>query len=549
MHNIREEDIAIIGLAGRFPGASTIEQFWENICEGKESITHFSAEEINEVAVGSLLHHPDYVRAKGIVDNVDLFDADFFGLSELDAKLLDPQQRLFLLCACEALEDAGYPAKNPTDDRVGVFASSAMSLYLLHNILKNPEIINTVDESLILLGNDKDFLATRVSYLLNLKGPSINIQTGCSSSLVCIHYAVQSLLNGECDMALAGGVSIILPQEQGYLYRKNMMGSADGRCYPFDKQAQGSVKSNGVGVVALKLLQDAIEDNDPVYAVIRGSAVNNDGSQKAAFTASNALQQTDVIKQALRVAEVESRSIAFIETHGTGASVGDSIEIAGLKRAIKGKEKHCALASLKGNIGHLGVAAGVAGFIKTCLSLYHGKIPPSIHFSELNSEISLDKTPFYINTILQDWPDTLYPKRAGVSVFGVGGTNAHIILQEHCPSLRKVRPDSDAQQWDLKRYWIDAIQSSPTLSFTSIGTSPYDVLECLTNAWKGVLGKEPLTEEAHFFNEGGHSVSAAQFIEQLPTSLRQQVKVAHLYQFPVFKYLVQHVLSLHTEGV
>lgn len=379
----------------------------------------------------ALIDHPNYVPAKGVLEQVDLFDADFFGMSELDATLLDPQHRMFLLSAWEALEYAGYAPKQ-VNARVGVFASTGISLYLLHNILKNPDCLSSLDEYQVLLANDKDFLATRISYLLNLKGPSITLQTGCSSSLVCVHYAVQSLLNGECDMALAGGVSITLPQEQGYLYRKEMIGSADGHCYAFDKRAQGTVKSNGAGIVLLKPLSDAIRDQDTIVAVIRGSAINNDGAQKVGFTAPNSLQQTAVIQEALAMADAEPDSIGYVETHGTGTLLGDPIELAALKQAFfpYKKEKSCALVSLKTNLGHLDVAAGVASLIRACLAVNHGKIPPSLHFSELNEKISLADSPFFVNTELRDWPKNQSPRRAGISAFGVGGTNVHVIVQE-----------------------------------------------------------------------------------------------------------------------
>lgn len=430
---IRDEDIAVVGLAGRFPGASSIEAFWDNLCMGKESITHFSKDELLEKGVNpDLVNHPQYVPSCGILGNVSQFDAHFFGLSSVDAALLDPQQRLFLLCAWEALESAGLTQKQAQASRVGVFASTGISHYLLHNILTNKEVLQHTDEYQLLLGNDKDFLATRVSYLLNLQGPSLTIQTGCSSSLAGIHYAVQSLLNGECDTAIAGGVSITIPQEQGYMYRKDMIGSPDGHCYAFDKRAEGTVKSNGVAMVVLKPLADALANRCPIYAVIKGSAVNNDGHQKVGYTAPNLMQQAEVVKEAMQMAEVDCESIGYIETHGTGTKLGDPIEIAALKKAFKSSQQanSCALASLKTNIGHLDVAAGAAGFIKACLAVYHGKIPASLHFSELNPTISLENSPFYVNTVLSDWPEKQTPKRAGISAFGVGGTNVHVVIEE-----------------------------------------------------------------------------------------------------------------------
>lgn len=545
MESIRAEDIAVVGLSGRFPGASTLEQFWTNCCEGKETIKHFSADELTAAGVNQdTLAQPNYIRSKGILDNVHYFDADFFGISEQDAKVLDPQQRLFLQCAWEALVDAGYVPKQQSHSRVGVFASTGMSLYLINNILKNPQLLQNLDEYQVLLGNDKDFLATRVSYLLNLKGPSMAIQTGCSSSLVCIHYAVQSLLNGECDMAIAGGVSITIPQEQGYFYRKEMIGSADGHCYAFDKRAQGTVKSNGVGVVALKLLSDALADNDSIYAVIRGSAVNNDGAQKVGFTAPNALQQTSVIKEALNVAQVSVDSIAYIETHGTGTLLGDPIELSALKnafgQALDTDNKQCALASLKTNIGHLDVAAGVAGFIKVCLAIHHKKIPASLNFSDLNPKISLENSPFYINVSLRDWPNSQPVRVAGISAFGVGGTNAHIILQQ-APEGTKQKPWT-TPAWNLKSYWIEPSQSA-FINNSRQTIHGLDLEACMKKAWKHALGSEPLTNEEHFFNQGGHSLAAIHFIEELPQSVRHLVGVVHLYQYPRFYQLLDYIQS------
>lgn len=432
-NQLREEDIAIIGLSGRFPKANKIDQFWKNLCDGQESIHYFNDEELMSAGINKLLYSKtNYVKAKGILDHVEYFDADFFGLSSLEAQLLDPQHRLFMLCAWEAFENAGYvPTKN--HNRVGVFASSGLSFYLLNNIMSNPELLATIDEYQLLLSHDKDFLATRVSYLFNLQGPSINIQTGCSSSLACVHYACQSILNGECDLALAGGVSITIPQQQGYIYKKEMIGSPDGHCYTFDKRAQGTVKSNGLGIVLLKPLIEAVKDNDHIYAVIRGSAVNNDGASKVGYTAPGVSQQTAVIKEALSVAEVPINTIEYIETHGTGTILGDPIEISALKQAFNQKnimQPFCGLASVKSNLGHLDIAAGVTSLIKASLSVYYGKIPATLNFNELNPQITLVGSPFYINTELKDWQPENYPRRAGVSAFGVGGTNVHFIVQQ-----------------------------------------------------------------------------------------------------------------------
>lgn len=429
MLDVREEDIAVIGMAGRFPGANTLSQFWDNLCQGRESIHQFSDDELSKAGIPEKLwKHDQYVKAKGIIDNVEYFDASFFGMSSLEAKILDPQQRMFLLCAFEALENAGI-AVNKNKNRIGVFASTGISLYLHQCILNNPEFLANIDEFQLLIGNDKDFLATKVSYYLNLQGPSITIQTGCSSSLACIHYACQSILNGESQIALAGGVSITIPQMQGYLYKKDMIGSPDGHCYAFDERAQGTVKSNGVGVVVLKPLATALKDHDHIYAVIRGTAINNDGAEKVGYTAPSVNQQAAVIKEAMVMADMTPTSITYVETHGTGTLLGDPIEISALKKAFGSTSTigTCALASLKTNIGHLDVAAGVASFIKACLAIYHEKIPASLNFQELNSKINLVDSPFYVNTSLKEWKDPI--RNAGVSAFGMGGTNIHVVLQ------------------------------------------------------------------------------------------------------------------------
>lgn len=447
MQAVRNEDIAIIGLSGRFPGAKTVEDFWLNLCQGRESIHYFSDQELQAAGVSEQLYkQKNYVKAKGIVDEVAYFDAAFFGLSALEAQILDPQHRLFLLCAWEALENAGIALK-PNKNRVGVFASTGMSFYLLKHILSDPELLKNVDDYQLLMSNDKDFLATRLSYLFNLQGPSVNLQTGCSSSLVSVHYACQSLLNGECDMALAGGVSLTIPQEQGYLYQKEMIGSPDGHCYAFDGRAQGTVKSNGVGVVLLKPLNYALRDQDPIYAVIRATAVNNDGANKVGYTAPSVSQQSAVIREAMQMADVMPHWIEYIETHGTGTLLGDPIEVAALTQAFataKHQPSSCALTSLKTNIGHLDVAAGVAGLIKASLAVYHGKIPASLNFSELNPKINLDNTPFYINTQLKEWKSQQPYRYAGVSAFGIGGTNAHVVLQQAPTHHQQEKSDREA---------------------------------------------------------------------------------------------------------
>ncbi len=425
--------IAIIGMAGRFPQASDLESFWQNLIQGKEVVRFFSKEELKAAGVDEkLIDHPSYVPARAILENAEDFDASFFGYSPREADVIDPQHRLFLECAWEALENAGYDAER-TNGSVGVFGGTSMNAYLINNILADPEIIETMGGYQIMLGNDKDFLTTRVSYKLNLKGPSVNIQTACSTSLVAVHQACQSLLNYQCDMALAGGVSASAPRIAGYLYQPGMIMSPDGHCRAFDHKSQGIVGGEGVGMVVLKRYAEAISDGDTIHAVIRGSAINNDGALKVGYTAPSVDGQTEAIMMAQAVGGVAPETITYVETHGTGTELGDPIEISALTQAFDiGTERgqYCAIGSVKTNMGHLDAAAGIAGLIKTVLALKHKKLPPSLHFEKPNPRIDFARTPFYVNTSAKDWQTNNQPRRAGVSSFGIGGTNAHVVLEE-----------------------------------------------------------------------------------------------------------------------
>jgi len=426
-------DIAIIGLSGRFPGADSIDDFWLNLINKKDSITVFKDQEILDSGVShKQLDESNYVKSGAILsdEEIETFDADFFKFSPREAKYLDPQHRLFLQCAWEALEDAAYSVDS-INIPVGVFAGSNISHYLLSNLHSKIGNGSLADDLQLLACNDKDYLATHVSYKLNLNGPSLSIQTACSTSLVAVHVACQSLLSGECDMALAGGVSLSLPQKAGYLYAENLILSPDGHCRPFDADAQGTVQGNGVGVVLLKRLSDAIEDNDCIHAVIKGTAINNDGQLKIGYTAPSEEGQARVIAEALSVADVSADSIDYIETHGTATALGDPVEIAALQQTFSNNSKgSVVLGAVKANIGHLGAAAGVAGLIKAVLALKHKQIPPHPNFQSQNASIDFEKTPFFINTQSMQWRKNNTPRRAGVSSFGVGGTNAHVILQE-----------------------------------------------------------------------------------------------------------------------
>ncbi|WP_338270553.1 SDR family NAD(P)-dependent oxidoreductase, partial [Corallococcus caeni] len=425
-------EVAIIGMSGRFPGARSVDALWENLCSGAESISFFSDAELAAAGVdASVRGRPDYVPARGGLADIEQFDASFFGLAPREAATMDPQQRLFLECAAEVLDRAGHGAPAP-DNRTSVFAGVSTNTYLLNNLCTNAEVMTTVDSYELMLGNDKDFVATRVAYKLGLRGPSLTVQTACSTSLVAVHLAAQSLANGECDMALAGGVCIRVPQASGYVYEPEGILSPDGHCRTFDAKAQGTVSGNGVGVVLLKRLSDALNDGDTVYAVIKGSAINNDGALKPGFTAPSVDGQAEAIAEALAMADVEPASISYVEAHGTATPMGDPIELAALKRAFRSSSRAtCALGSVKSNLGHLDAAAGVTGLIKTALALHHRKLPPSLHYSAPNPQLGLEGSPFYVNASLQDWqPPAGVPRRAGVSAFGIGGTNAHVILEE-----------------------------------------------------------------------------------------------------------------------
>nr|QEO74258.1 condensation domain-containing protein [uncultured bacterium] len=426
-------DIAIIGMAGRFPGAPDVETLWRNLCGGVESVTVFDAAQLAAAGVEpTLLRDPNYVGAFGALSDIESFDAGLFGFTPRELELMDVQHRLLLECAWVALEDAAHDPQ-AEDRRYGMFAGVGMNRYLLNNLIPHPGLIEAADPYQLMLGNDKDFAPTRTSYKLNLKGPSVSVQTACSTSLVAVHLACRSLLARECDAALAGGCSVTLPQDTGYLYREGMILSPDGHCRAFDAEARGTVGGNGVGLVVLKRLQDALADGDGIYAVIKGSAINNDGSGKAGFTAPGVSGQEAAISAALADAGVEPDTIGYVEAHGTGTPLGDPIEIAALTRVFRAatdRRNYCAIGSVKTNLGHLDSAAGVTGLIKAALSVKHAMVPPSLHYQAPNPELELEQSPFFVPTKLRPWAAGELPRRAGVSSFGIGGTNAHVVLEQ-----------------------------------------------------------------------------------------------------------------------
>ncbi len=443
-----ENSVAIIGLACRFPGSPDVNSFWTNLCDGVECIKHYSEQELRQAGVSqSLLDNPNYVRANPEIDDYDQFDASFFGMTSTIAQITDPQQRVFLECAWQALESSGYCADSYQGD-IGVYAGLSINTYLLQNYSVNREVIDSIGEFQAAVANRGDHLATLTCYKLNLTGPGVTVQSTCSTSLTSVHMGAQCLLDYQSDMIIAGGVSIRVPHRSGYMYQQGGVASPDGHCRPFDSQANGTVFGSGVGAVVLKRMSDAIADNDNILAVIKGSAINNDGSQKIGYTAPSIEGQQRVITTALANADVHPETISYVETHGTGTTLGDPVEIEALTKAFRSatdKNKYCAIGSVKSNIGHLDTASGIAGLIKTVLALSHKQIPPSLHFNSPNPKINFDVTPFFVNTQLQQWHCENGPRRAGVSSFGVGGTNVHMVLEEHS----QPQPSDDNVPWHI----------------------------------------------------------------------------------------------------
>jgi len=446
--DVSGSEIAIIGMAGRFPGSRDKDQFWRNIRDGVESIRFFTDEELESLGVDfELVRDPNYVRAGALLDDIETFDARLFDINPREAELMDPQHRIMLECSWEAIENAGYDPDN-FKGAIGVYAGATINTYLLVNLCSSPELMRSLDDLQINLSNGADFFTTRVSYKLNLKGPSHLVQSACSTSLVAVHVACQSLLNEECDLALAGGVSVNTKLRRGYRYMAGGMASPDGRCRAFDAKAQGTIFGSGAGVVVLKRLNEALADRDNIQGIIRGSAINNDGSLKVGYTAPSVDGQAGVIAEALANAGVSADTITYVEAHGTGTPLGDPIEIQALTKAFNATTKRkgfCAVGSVKTNIGHLDAAAGIAGLIKTVQALKHKYLPPSLHFERPNPNIDFENSPFYVSSSLAEWNITDHPRRAGVSAFGVGGTNAHVILEEAPFS----EPSGESRRWQL----------------------------------------------------------------------------------------------------
>jgi amino acid adenylation domain-containing protein len=499
--------IAIVGVAGRFPGAANVEEFWRNLCEGVESISFFDSRELAAEGVDEATRaRSEYVPAKGVLEDADLFDSEFFGFSPREAQVLDPQQRLLLECAWEALEGAGYGAVEGRG-RVGVFAGESMPSYAFR-LFGRPDLVDALGSMAIVTSSDKDFLATRISYELDLEGPSLTVQTACSTSLVAVHLAAQSLRLGECELALAGGVSVRLPQREGYLWNEGGIDSPDGHCRAFDAAAAGTVAGNGVALVVLKRLADAEAAGDRILAVLLGSAINNDGGRKVGYAAPRTEGQARVIRDALALAGVDPATIGYVEGHGTGTPLGDPIEVAALRQAFRGAPPaSCLLGSVKSNIGHLDAASGVAGLIKTILAIDRGAIPPSLHVTRPSPRLELAGSPFRIATELTPWPErSSGPRRAGVSSFGIGGTNAHAVLEE-APALRSGTPDGAPQLIVLSARTDSALAASTRRLAEHLQAHPG--LDLADVAFTLQVGRESFEHRLAVVAEGSQSLVQA----------------------------------------
>ncbi|MGV1008333.1 MAG: SDR family NAD(P)-dependent oxidoreductase [Dermatophilaceae bacterium] len=491
--------VAVIGMAGRFPGASDVDALWRLLCRGEEGLTRLTEQVTGEHVHEGPRERADEVPVKGVLEDADRFDAAFFGVNPREAELLDPQHRVLLECAWHALEDAGLTDLDPSI-RVGVFAGASLNTYLLHNLSTNPALVESVGMYQTLLASDKDFLATRVAYKLGLTGPAVTVQTACSTSLVAVHLACQSLIGGECDIALAGGVSVTAPLRAGYRYEPGGILSPDGHCRPFDAAAQGTVPGNGVGLVVLRRLADARDAGDRIDAIVLGSAVNNDGSAKVGYTAPSVHGQAAVIAEALAIAGIEPGSVGAIEAHGTGTPLGDPIECAALREAYAGATPNSiALGSIKGTVGHLDAAAGVAGLVKAVLQLREGQVVPVAGFTEANPQLELDASPFRIADRLAPWP-LPGPRRASVSSFGMGGTNVHVVLEQGPPRVAPVTSQVPAELAlllsakspdSLRRYaavLADTLEAGPRTALPAVAATLGHRRRRLGTRWAAVVG-------------------------------------------------------------
>ncbi len=551
--NSTNTKIAVIGMACKFPGAETLEQFWKNLISGKDTLTHFTDEELAKGERDYINHNGsnDYVRVRGILKDADKFDAGFFGMTPKEAEGTDPQLRLWLETAWEAFENAGCDPAG-YKGAIGVFAGGTMSSYLFNNILSDPRKMEGfrkpgfADDAQIMIGNDISFMSSRTAYNFNLKGPAIFVQTACSTSLVAITQACQSLYSYESDVCLAGGVRITVPQEKGYVYQEGAILSPDGKCRPFDVDSGGTVGSNGVGAVILKRLEDALNDHDTIYAVVSGWALNNDGSNKVSYTAPSVDGQAEVIMMAQSLAEVSPDEISYIEAHGTATSLGDPIEIGALTKVFSAKtdnKQFCGIGSVKSNIGHTDSAAGVAGFIKTCLAAFHKKIPASLYFTNPNPHIDFENSPFFVQRELREWNEDK-PLIMGVSSFGIGGTNSHVIVEEPPAVEESFSSESDwphlavlsaKSEFSLNRRKQDLIEFLKSSSKTNLGDVAFTLdsgrNHMLYRSFLVAEGIEDIVSETAVFNDGKKDNLASKIAFMFPGQGAQYVNMgADLYR-------------------
>ncbi|WP_323868803.1 SDR family NAD(P)-dependent oxidoreductase [Xenorhabdus szentirmaii] len=544
-------EVAVVGMAGQFPGADNVSEFWEMLRGGIDGISSLTEDELKANGVPKEAYsRENYISAKGIINHPFKFAADYFGINHSDAVRMDPQIRLMIENCWQALNHANIDSKTYRG-KIGVFAG-ASSQWSWFKAL-DAQFSSAAEQFHVATLNDPSF-CTRISYLLNLRGPSVTIQTACSTSLVAIHMACQALQAGECDVALAGGVSITHPHKSGYLYQEGMINSPDGKTRVFDENAGGTVFSNGIGVVTLKRLDDAIQSGNRIFAIVKGSAVNNDGSDKISFTAPSELGQKSVIQDALEYAEVDAEQISYIEAHGTGTLLGDPIELAALKGVFQG-DGSCALGSVKSNVGHCDAAAGVLAFIKVALCTYFKTLVPTLHFKKANPKLDLDNSPFYINTETKPWDVSNGDVRlAGVSAFGVGGTNAHVILQEYgdgeqsslaelqyqsLPDRFEFRPAADAQQERVQHAKVTEVRQARAHSLDEAGLQTA-LLEML----KAHFAKDAITLKDNFFDAGASSLDIAHLHDKVNTEYGLSLKISDYYRYSNCEKLAQHICSL-----
>ncbi len=551
VEDISDDDIAIISMSGRFPGADTIQQFWDNLIAGKESLTHFTDDELREAGIReNLIQNPNYVKVKPTIETIDLFDAEYFEFTPREAEIMGPNHRLLLEIAWEALYKAGYMDKK-AGKSVGVFVGENESSYQYPMYFDEK-----IDPFIISLYNGKDCLASLLAYKLNLEGPSVNVQSACSTSLVAVHMAIKAILEGECKMALAGGVNLILPNKSGYMYNIDGMYSPDGHTRAFDSRAEGMVFGDGAGIVLLKKRSEAIKDRDNVIAVIKGSAVNNDGSFKSGFTAPSVQGQEKVIKAALDKSNINPETISYVEAHGTGTKLGDPIEfksICNVYQTYTKKKNYCAIGSVKSNIGHADAAAGVIGLIKAALICQHRLIPKSINITKINPEINMENSPFYINTDNVEY-NLKEPLRVSVSAFGVGGTNAHIIMEEAGSTTNNGNSKKEVPLLLLnkKHFWykgdciknisscLDMLNGKEKQNYMETLNQTYksdgiefetnELDEVLASIWKEILGINEIKKDVSFFELGGNSLLALQLISRINKLYEINVRVSMIFE-------------------